>query len=673
MSGLPSPVSLPLDGSLTGADLKFSKLQQLSLKNRAPAPILSLDQLHLAQDTPHSNVTSNSSNFLSPPISDTYSISPPPKPEAEDYLGARIRHRHKGKHRVGRGRKQRKTREDSEETNSSAQFLLKSYSSTCDSPESYCTSCGSVSEVGNIANPANNPLQKRPTFPNQLSSERSLSPTPLRVHHLPARRSEAIPVEKTESPALISLRRLSQTGGRSDNNGFRRLSRTLTSTLGMFRPRLIRAGDQSSNDVEREASTPPVLQSNTETEQTSQNEGHSLKLARNKASNVIDVPELPLTIVLRKASAALVSHTANDNTLKASRDPSDLHKQETIDEPRNYFPELVAFRSTLLVGSDTRSTPFETTTDQENTVTRVSSSSQCRTDKDKLKTLISIDEPKIRPRSDTAGTALTLADIYVAPGTFVVDPKSRRTSIVSGQLSRRLSVVQFRSRNSIHEIIWREDESSSGSCSSKNVSPQDAEPSSRIERISNRVYSSSSNISQADSFRHDGLGEPIVGSYSIGEHLFQWSWGKQLPFTAVQHDDNVSQLLVPESNVRNGSASYLDKEGKRSVSEGDSVVSFPPLLERNCTADWQQHLLVDINDPTTGRTQRSPCLPASQSVHTATTKTNETESRHNDRGTRKYSSRPYAPARTAESGRTGSSIGCSSRQRLLSGAGLNTF
>ena len=572
-------------------------------------------------------------------------------------------------------------REESEETNSSIQMPLRSKASTGNSAGSYCASCGSVCVAGDFASPS---LQKRPTFLSQLSSERSLSSTPLRVHRVSTRENVAIPAEDTDSPAVKYLRRLSYPGGKpdtSDSNSFRRLSRILTSALGTNRPRLVNTGNKAlTNNVDPDPEEAFVSRRSTEGVQVDYYDDDCKEPAEDEASSGINGLEIPATITLRKASAALVSHTVPETSQRPFSRPGNPYRPATSNESKPPFPELVAFRSTLLAGSDTRSTPSETTTDQENTVTTVSSNSQRRADKEKLKALISLDELKPRPRSNTAGTALTMSDVFVAPGTFAVGTKSRNMSVGSGQLSRRLSVVQFRSRNSVHEIIWREDESSSASCSSKNASPHSAEPLSPATSIGNQEAPRSSKMPRVQSFRHNGLPGPALGpSYEIDESMFQWSWGRQSPFEGVQRDDNVSQLLDPHRGPFTSSTysdtSISDKHSRRSpvarrshrrsVSGGGSVVSFPPLLERHCTADWQKLPLVNINEPAAGRAQRDPSLSAGQGADIMTEGEQSLgELEQHETRTRRYSSGSYVPARTGESGRVGSSIGCSSRQRI---------
>ena len=225
--------------------IKTFRMKQLSHKNRAPAPILPRDHILSAQVTPHSNITSASSQFLTPPVFDHYVSSPPPQADAEDYLDATQRPKHKGRHKVRRLRKQNNNKEGSEETASSTQGLLRSETSAYGSPRSYCLSCDSKNELGELSRPAQTSMKKGRTFPAQLSSGSSASWGPSRLRRANTRLSVAFPPEQAGSPALNSLRGLSQSGEKPQYSVLRRLSRTFTSTLGISPPAHLDTENQS--------------------------------------------------------------------------------------------------------------------------------------------------------------------------------------------------------------------------------------------------------------------------------------------------------------------------------------------------------------------------------------------------------------------------------------------
>ena len=383
---------------------------------------------------------------------------------------------------------------------------------------------------------------------------------------------------------------------------------------------------------------------------------------------------VPSSITLRKASAEIVSQTAGHRIGFSSKSRSEFNQSRLVNGSKSPNSELVAFKSNLLTGSDTRSTASENATDHENTITRASSGSQRKIDKERIQNLVSFDQSATRSRSTTISTALTVTDVCVAPGTFAIDPKSRKTSVAFGPLSRRLSLVQFRSQSSVHEIIWREDESPCDSCSSKNSSPQEPGLLSREASISKGELSGSKNASQADSPRHKSR-----SSLGLKGDLFQWSWSKKEPPSSARLRDDGDQPaeidnLMPHDSVQSNesqSSTQSEEEHDRerihgySVSVHDSVSSFPPLNKFHSTADARRSTNTSINDPGSREAREEPdSVPQradSTSLDSEIAKRREVQSR-----IKRANTHPDVPARTGESGRTGSSIGSSSGQRLSS-------
>ena len=388
---------------------------------------------------------------------------------------------------------------------------------------------------------------------------------------------------------------------------------------------------------------------------------------------------IPSSITLRKASAEIVSQTAGDGFSPSSRHQSGFNRSNHSSGSKSPNSGLLSFKSNLLIASDMRSTASETTTDHENTTTRASSSSRRRIDRERLQSLISFEQPEMRPRSATVGTALTVTDVHVARGTFAVDPKSRNTSVGLGPLSRRLSLVQFRTQTSVHEVIWREDESPCDSSSSQNTSLYNPELLSRAACISKGKYSGSQKKSQAESVKSQGIPRSSYGSsLALNADLFQWSWGEKGPASGarvdnghqpIESDDPVSHDSPHSDASQSQKQSSIEFEGgnrrRRSVSEHDSVVSFPSHHEYQSAANSQRSTLANSNESSTQGVHRELDL-ATQGEDSGTFES-ETAERGQIQSIKKRRSTFYdAPARTAESGRIGSSIGFSSGQRINS-------
>lgn len=309
----------------------------------------------------------------------------------------------------------------------------------------------------------------------------------------------------------------------------------------------------------------------------------------------------------------------------------------------------------------------------------------------------SVHLPRYRRHSVLASNALTFTDIHIAPGTFLVDPKSRRHSLVVAEQSpRRISVVRFRSRISVHEIIWREDETTSDSSltssSRTSASPQrnmqslqSAEPSPEAEEGPKQKHAAINNYYHIPS---------VAASSSIAERsqvgLFQWSWGKPAASSSIaaeaanERKNNRPNLqrMASTSNpdftrLRRPSGQYAVETHRRSISE---ILSFPPLRERSSTLEWRRAPLVDLNDPLAGQ---GLCSQMQENDEIGVLGLNhfgnagdkdragggglELASENVAGNLRRLSSHPHAPARLGPSGKVGSSLGTSSHVRVLHG------
>ena len=610
-SNVSTPVSqrLPSSTPQTTASL-ISTQQQLSNRNRAPTPVLSTDHFRLARSVPHSTVTSVSSQFLSPPVSNPPSTSPPPRVEAEDYLTARADHRQKGKHKARTGHRFLDRRDQSEGTESGRRVLLSGSSSP-----SFTLSSVGPGEAVNEKRPAGaeSPRalsRRKQSYPPASVINDPQQPTVLKIHALLGAKAEPKDDEPISSPASESLRRLSQSVDSRDSSKLRRLSESFSATLGKIQPPRFR--DQAKKETQSSF-----------------------------------VPETPATITLRKPSKGPYTPTnlSSQHVEKGSRSAS-------LSEAKVAFSELVSFRTTMLSPNQVE-TP--TAPQPENKRTRSSTLGFGSSGKSTPKTLVQFDESPHRRRSPTATTVMTFADTHVVPGTFGTG--SRRASLVPGSPSRRLSIVQFKSRDSVHEIIWREGESTSGSSSSRKMSPDRVEQYSTIPETP-----TSTNGPTESSQRTDGdIAEP--GPFSAFDRSLQeWAWNKPAKASS-NRPDLQSPHLRERSNI---TEAVVEKKRQRPIprkrskeqshsSEGSSITSFPPLPSRRSTTGRRTRSVLELRDTET------------QSQY-------ETEGMQGEReedglqgyltSGRSSSKRQSLPARVGENGRMGSSIGSSSHQRM---------
>ena len=627
-----------------------------------------VERLYSASSGPQSDATSNSSLFLSPPISATRSSSPPPRPDAEDYLAARKRHRYKGKANEKRGREHHNKGEESQEAAYNYR-LPRSTSPAATFPSGYCDSCTSGSDVSDQPTQMNVSLRERSTNSRRLHfSQESLKPKPLQTRATAMGLFQSPLPDITESPAAEALRKCSQprlAESTTERNVSRRLAKTLLYTRSELDPR--------ATDIKPRASK--SLTSSTFAAQKRRNSGPCQKNKRvgeESRGNPKAGMKMPATITVRKASATngirAISGSASSPLQR--QDLCDFGNRSSTDSS-----QLVAFRSTTLAHSSSGQMSPESVSRGENFIHRISSSSTSAEDRDTRKTALTFQGFNGRSRSSAAGITVTLSDVHVAPGTFCADPNFSKAWTVSHASSRRVSVVQFRSRNSVHEIVWREDESTSESGSSKVDSPRRDNLQSRTASMAfASQHQCSPKRSRATSLKHNVFPGLDVGAYfGIDENMFQWSWGKPSQSLASPDMENAPQDAESEQGARPTDEKPLfiravtRQDRRSSVSARGSVHSFPPLGERKSTAEWRQAPLVDINDPTAGR---QPQLQAQDKRDFDGPATEMQAAVMNwaatQRGikTRKLSTHPHAPARVGESGRIGSSIGSSSHQKV---------
>ncbi|KAL9099653.1 MAG: hypothetical protein Q9163_004880 [Psora crenata] len=530
----------------------------------------------------------------------------------------------------GRGRKHYNTRDGSGDTTSS-QHLLKSSSPTATSAGSGRLSRASGSDVSNSRDPLIGRLRRWATHPKEEKfSQESLKPHPLQTHAAPLDLFQSPIPDVTDSPAANALRKLTRSataGSTSDPAIARRKSGTDSAKLGGLHRGLV-SGE------------------------------------RKGAGNNL----MPAIITLRKASEALFPKRKVD--LASLVTQGDPYPSPPSPLPENPTSELIAFRSTSVVNiqpaiSSSHLSPGDF-------LSGVSSDGQGKENQDRRKSVLAFEAFSETPRSTAAGSAITLADVHIAPGTFTLDRKSRKPSMVSRRSPCPLSVVQFRSHSSVHEVIWREDESTSESGSSKIVSPGQND---QVSYISSASQANPPKQPRTASLNHNGLlGIDLEPSFGIDENLFHWSWGSS-PFPCGDSKaETLSQRVGPKQHfvdeVRKELSRYAvtRKDRRSSLSLRSSVQFFPPLGDRKSTAEWRQTSLVDLYADSAGRQTELPrqatadCEGAPRAdVQSAVM---NWAANQRGKGMRKLSTHPYAPARVAETGTIGSSLGSSSHRRL---------
>lgn len=285
-----------------------------------------------------------------------------------------------------------------------------------------------------------------------------------------------------------------------------------------------------------------------------------------------------------------------------------------------------------------------------------------------------------RRSSFPAETTLTFADVHLAPGTF---PKSRKSSLMLEDCPRRISFVQFRSRDSVHEVIWRENERTSGSSlvssSGTSGNPQfQSRSGTASPDCQESLTQTFGTIATVDS----GILPLIPSLVKPQVNLFQWSWDKTSQSIAANAgkfgppSDPLGQISVASASdpvltsPRKPSNLDTPKYRRPSVPEGLYVQPFPPLRPlraHSSTDEWRKAPLVGLNGSLASRlvpfgTQASVDENGiGGNWQNGATKETDTEGEDNNglQTSSKFwrpSSQPRAPARLGASGTVGFNI-----------------
>lgn len=441
------------------------------MKRRPPAANFPSDLLRSfpRSQTP-SSVSSRSSTFLSPPISEPWERSPPPRSDADEYLSAKGRHHRRRRIQHRHSRKRHNTREESS-------GLHIAYKGQGEAQGPVCEGC-EISRLVDAdafldSSPGRSPEELKPL--QEHSPRRQLSDRKLSLHRIESAQS----LSRGNSPAAQALRRLSQSDieARDAKAGpFRRASLAIASSLG-----LTKLGE---NDSERSSGrSTPQGESIVEGQTTKQGTNEPSKDGgASTVSRKADGPphqqhrayalKTPSSISLWKASNVHMVSAREDMITPASPRPPQKSGGETRITPPTV--ELIAFYSE------------HKPTSVDKGESGVSPEGRSRVASPALVHLCSFDKVMTRQSGATAELAVTYADVHIAPGTFSTTVKSPapllsseapvhlsssvgNASTSSGggsgtsDATPRICAVQLRSSNSVHEIIWREDETTSGS------------------------------------------------------------------------------------------------------------------------------------------------------------------------------------------------------------------
>ncbi|KAL8926970.1 MAG: hypothetical protein Q9172_001563 [Xanthocarpia lactea] len=333
------------------------------------------------------------------------------------------------------------------------------------------------------------------------------------------RSSMCLTQEINESPAVISLRRLSEFG--EDSRA--RISSEISKTSQLI---------QSDEDQITTNSKHGLRKRSTASQDQDQR-----RLGKIELPAAFLGLDIPTTITLRKATGLFQIGPGLDPGTDAHilADQSHHTKEGSTSSPTTCI--LVGFDSRSLSSTDqiTNSQnddyPHKPSGDKANDCGLSESHS-----------LFNLSMSSDSRRQSLAETAVTVSNVFPSPA-ILASPLDNSSSV--NEVERRFSVVHIKSRKSFHQVIWREDDTSSSSeTSSKSVSPTrpasikqpEASENSSMDKSpasskNNVRQSSSPALSEHRALTPDALltAEKLM-RFKAAEvqpqgQMLQWSWG----------------------------------------------------------------------------------------------------------------------------------------------------
>ena len=526
------------------------------------------------------------------------------------------------------------------------------------------------------------------------------------INHLQASStlsSSIVGIDEPDSPAVNSLRSLSfRVPTRSNSQGLQRVSTALANTVSLFRPKpAVSFADVLPHKASKKAEA--LRRSSAHSKSLAYRDINRRRPASEVGEDVYETLETPATITLRKASNV---YTASPSMTSMS---ASLARECEYTRPSGApSSELLAFYSSPALEKQPTLTSLPSPEGNEaprslrkqSTITFDMSSPSFRRGSKSVTQFSDISNA--RRCSMPVEAALTFADVHVAPGSFATEPKSREQPLIPIEVGRRISTVLFRSHNSIHEVIWREDETTSGSSLTGS--------SGASQHAGHSLRSASSPESEGNPAQKLAV-EPkgkkalitaVPKSTSVftkmPENLFRWTWGASSPHAIESNNSThaqVAEVTAPAADTKGDPMSRIlvnstsdpdstrlqqssDQQGSRfqkpSLSKLPSVQSFPPLRSRSSTAEWRKTPLVDLNDPLAGRINQYVPQESGKSALVGVGagrsmlggEERKSSQLHSTTGGRRGISVLHARARLGSFGSIGSGIGTHSRTRILS-------
>ncbi|KAL8837177.1 MAG: hypothetical protein Q9170_002639 [Blastenia crenularia] len=371
-------------------------------------------------------------------------MSPPPRHEAEDYLNSHSSHGNKKKHHTPGASRLRASYlgaaeesqriEDKSITPGVTRSIVKEGPVDNDIPSNF------KQPTARDCDPGQQPLLQIAITALESQGRTTGTESPVTVSL----------ENNSSSPAVTALKRFDEGGPRRSSNVSQHTN-VAKYSIGSVIKTLLTSSDPLPTARRQSVST-------SRRRSSAFRDGNRRRPKKDEAKAPLLGLGIPSTITLRKATGLFNVGAGLQPQNDDSSDESASTEGSTSNSPTAFT--LVSFDSRHFGGL------AQTIRSEEATQTRRQSFASSKGHELLLST--SLSRPSSR-RQSLAEPVITVANTFPSPA-IITSPSTGSSPV--NDLERRFSVVQIRSRNSLHQVIWREDDTSSGSgTSSEHPSP----------------------------------------------------------------------------------------------------------------------------------------------------------------------------------------------------------
>lgn len=460
-------------------------------------------------------------------------MSPPPRLEAEDYWNSRSSHGHKKKHR-SRGAGTLRTSHSGKSTEKLQSSTIEQYDK-----DFHPLATGSRAEADDNGGqrapqgmkPSNavdttDEQHESPPYVSEITPESHDQP---KYHKLPV----SVPQEKSlASPAVSSLKRLSV--AEANNSGNISQSGEVTKrSFGRAIKSLLPSSDTTSPPSELPDEVFATSTSNARRRSSAFRGRDSQRLKNEDTKTPSFGLSIPASIMLRKATGLLGLGVSTKPSVDVGPEEPPSTEESPLNSPTAFT--IVSFDSRH-IGDKAHITRYQADSPLRRRSTISIAGQEAIVNTSFTNTREMVDSR----RSSLAGPVVTFTNTF--PSTAIMTSPTSSFPSINGP-DHRFSVVQIKSQNSLHQVIWREDDTPSDSgTSSEHPSPTDSltalntsenSPTNKPSTASKNGTRQSSKVSLC---KDDDMGpDPLVkmGAGSLPKlskprsdgHMLQWSWG----------------------------------------------------------------------------------------------------------------------------------------------------